>query len=44
MGVVLGLQLNEAKRCISEIPERIVNFIKERRDKSWIAPGVKVID
>jgi ribonuclease P/MRP protein subunit RPP1 len=43
MGCLLGLELKEAKKTISEIPENIMNMIKERQDEKWIRPGVKVI-
>ncbi|MEM5792833.1 MAG: RNase P subunit p30 family protein [Candidatus Aenigmatarchaeota archaeon] len=43
MGVVLGLRLDEAKKCLSENPESIINFIKERQDKNWVRPGVRVV-
>ena len=44
MGCLLGLELSEAKKAISEVPERIIKMIKERQDKKWIKPGVKVIE
>lgn len=44
MGCLLGLELNEAKKAISEVPERIIKMIKERQDKKWIRPGVRVIE
>jgi len=43
MGCLLGLELNEAKKAVSEVPERIIRMIKERRSKAWIRPGVKVL-
>src|SRR3989344_3582931 len=42
-GPQLGLELDEAKAAISRIPEDILSKSSERRDKRWIAPGVKVI-
>ncbi|MFH0711101.1 MAG: RNase P subunit p30 family protein, partial [Candidatus Aenigmatarchaeota archaeon] len=42
-GTQLGLELDEAKAAISRIPENILKKSSERRDKRWIAPGVKVI-
>jgi ribonuclease P/MRP protein subunit RPP1 len=42
-GIELGLELDEAKATISRIPEDILKKSGERRDKRWIAPGVKVI-
>lgn len=42
-GTQLGLELDEAKAAISSIPENILSKSSERRDKRWIAPGVKVI-
>jgi ribonuclease P/MRP protein subunit RPP1 len=43
MGCLLGLELNEAKKAMSEIPENIIKMIKERQDEKWIRPGVKVV-
>ncbi|MCX6821181.1 MAG: PHP domain-containing protein [Candidatus Aenigmarchaeota archaeon] len=43
MGCLLGLELKEAKKTISEIPENIIKMIKERQDEKWIRPGVKVV-
>jgi len=43
MGCLLGLELNETKKTISEVPENIIKMIKERRDEKWIRPGVKVV-
>jgi ribonuclease P/MRP protein subunit RPP1 len=39
----LGLELNEAKNSISEIPEKILLQTKERKGDKWVLPGVKVI-
>lgn len=44
MSCLLGLELNESKKAISEVPEGIVKMIKKRQDKKWIRPGVKVIE
>jgi ribonuclease P/MRP protein subunit RPP1 len=41
MGCLLGLELNEAKKCISDLPDRIIKTNKERQSKKWIMPGVK---
>jgi len=38
----LGLELRDAKKAISEVPERIVRQARERRSKKWIMPGVRV--
>jgi len=38
----VGLKINEAKECLTKVPEKIVLQSKERRDKKWIAPGVKI--
>jgi len=43
MGCLLGLEFNEAKEALSKIPEEMIKMIKERKDKKWIMPGVKVI-
>ena len=43
MGCLLGLELYETKKAISEVPENIIKMIKERQDEKWIRPGVKVI-
>lgn len=42
MAIQLGLNLKDAKESISEIPERIVKQVKERRSEKWIIPGVRV--
>ena len=39
----LGLELNETKDSISEIPEKIIKQSKERKSEKWIMPGVKVM-
>ncbi|MDI6807076.1 MAG: RNase P subunit p30 family protein [Candidatus Aenigmarchaeota archaeon] len=39
----LGLELKEAKECISTIPENIINRARERRDEKFIMPGVRVV-
>lgn len=41
---LLGLGLNEAKATVSKIPENIVKKIKERKDRRWVSPGVKVVE
>jgi ribonuclease P/MRP protein subunit RPP1 len=43
MGCLLGLELNEAKDALSKTPENMIKMIKERRDRRWIRPGVKVV-
>ena len=43
MSHLLGLELNEAKKSLSEVPENIIRMIEERQDKKWIRPGVKVV-
>jgi ribonuclease P/MRP protein subunit RPP1 len=43
MGCLLGLELNEAKKAMSEVPENIIKMVKERQDEKWIRPGVKVV-
>jgi len=43
MGCLLGLELNEAKKALSEIPESIIKMIRERQSKSWIRPGVRLV-
>jgi len=42
MANILGLELAEAKRAISEIPEKIITNVKEKQEKKWIMPGVKI--
>lgn len=37
-----GLKINEAKECLMKIPEKVILQNKERKDKKWIAPGVKM--
>jgi ribonuclease P/MRP protein subunit RPP1 len=44
MSCLLGLDLDEAKKALSETPEGIMKMIKERRSTKWIIPGVKVIE
>jgi ribonuclease P/MRP protein subunit RPP1 len=43
MGCLLGLNIDEAKKSLSEIPEKMIKMIKERKDGKWIRPGVKII-
>ena len=43
MGCLVGLELNEAKKALSKTPEDMIKMIKERRDKRWVRPGVKVV-
>jgi len=44
MGCLLGLELNQSKKALSKTPENMIRMIKERRDKRWIRPGVKVVE
>jgi ribonuclease P/MRP protein subunit RPP1 len=44
MGCLLGMELNEAKKALSETPESIIEMIKERRDRKWIRPGVRIVE
>lgn len=39
----LGLNLKEAKQAISTVPLKIIKRIEERKKKSWIKPGVKMV-
>ena len=39
----LGMEINNAKKSITKIPEKILNRSKERRDEKWISPGIKVV-
>ncbi|MEM5799071.1 MAG: RNase P subunit p30 family protein [Candidatus Aenigmatarchaeota archaeon] len=41
MGVMLGLELKEAKNSLSIVPQKIIEQIKERKSPKWIMPGVK---
>jgi ribonuclease P/MRP protein subunit RPP1 len=43
MGCLMGLKLDEAKKALSEIPKNIINMIKERNEKKWLMPGVKIV-
>ncbi len=43
LGTLLGLELNEAKRSLSDVPRNIMKMIKERKSGKWIMPGVKEI-
>jgi len=42
MLTLLGLEIKEAKKAISETPENIIRMIKKRQNKKWIMPGVEV--
>jgi ribonuclease P/MRP protein subunit RPP1 len=44
MACQLGLELNEAKKAISEVPKKIIEKIKERGSEKWIMPGVKIVE
>lgn len=43
MGCLLGLELNEAKKCLSDVPKRIIQQIRERKSERWIMPGVREV-
>src|SRR3989338_332628 len=43
MGCLFELELNEAKKSLTEIPSRIIEAVKEKRSRKWIMPGVKEI-
>ncbi len=43
LGSLCGLELNEAKKCMTEIPSNIIKMIKERQSEKWVIPGVKEI-
>ena len=43
VGCLLGLKLNEAKGALSKTPQNMIKMIKERQDKRWVRPGVKVV-
>ena len=43
MGCLLGLYIDEAKKSLSVIPEKMINMINERKDEKWIRPGVKIV-
>jgi ribonuclease P/MRP protein subunit RPP1 len=43
MACQLGLELNEAKKAVSEVPKNIIEKAKERRSEKWIMPGVKIV-
>jgi len=38
----LGMKTEEAKECLTKIPEKIVLQNKERRNQKWVQPGVKI--
>lgn len=42
MGCLLGLELKESKKALSEVPGKIIRMIRKRQDKKWIRPGVEV--
>lgn len=41
MGNLLGMELNEAKAAITDVPNKIVKQINERKSSKWIMPGVR---
>ncbi len=43
MGVLVGLDLNKAKKALSNTPENIIKMIKERQTEEWIRPLVKIV-
>ncbi len=43
MGCLLGLNLKEAKKSVSETPESIIRRVKERQNERWIMPGVRIV-
>jgi ribonuclease P/MRP protein subunit RPP1 len=43
MTTQLGLELNEAKKSISKVPEKILEQVRERKSEKWILPGVKIV-
>lgn len=43
MATQVGLNLEEAKQAITEIPKRIIKLARERRSKRWVMPGVKIV-
>ena len=38
----LGMKTDEAKECLTKIPEKIILQNKERRSQKWVQPGVKI--
>ena len=43
LGIALGLELKEAKKCISSLPKEMIKKILERKDERWILPGLKIV-
>ena len=43
MANLLGLELKEAKECISKVPEKIIRHGVERQTNKWVMPGVKIV-
>ena len=43
LGMSLGLEIKEAKKCVSSIPKGIIKKILERKDERWILPGLRVV-
>lgn len=41
MGVLLGLELKEAKNSLSVVPKKMIEQINERKSPKWIMPGVR---
>lgn len=40
---LFGLEIKEAKETVSKVPKEMISLAKERRDKRWIIPGVKIV-
>ncbi|MEM5766334.1 MAG: RNase P subunit p30 family protein [Candidatus Aenigmatarchaeota archaeon] len=43
IATLLGLELKDGKRAVSEIPKEIIEKVIERRSGNWIMPGVRRI-
>jgi len=42
-GILLGLDIKDAKRALSETPMKMIKMVRERRSKRWIRPGVRIV-
>ena len=42
--IVLGLDIKEAKKALSETPKKIIERAKEWKSEKWVMRGVKILD
>jgi ribonuclease P/MRP protein subunit RPP1 len=41
--ILFGLDIKEAKECISTVPYNIVKKVRKRLSENWIMPGVEIV-